>query len=190
MTRFVDAIITYRILKKLSTPFDETDAFKYGIIDKKGKLLRKYNDLNTNDERDAYTLLDRLVWRMKRIIERNPFENKKLASFAVALALVKEHCNARTEPLPTEFELRFATLNESTDLSTEMQEVEHFFNGGLKSFRMHVEDITMPAPVNSVGAGFSSQATENPNPNLAGRDFGVGKKKIMRRKPVDVQTTK
>ena len=190
MTRFVDAIITYRILKKLSTPFDETDAFRLGIIDKKGKLLRKYNDLNTNEERDAYTLLDRLVWRMKRIIERNPFENKKLASFAVALSLVKEHCNGNREPLPTEFELRFNILNESTDLSTEMQEVEHFFNGGFKSFKMHVEDMGMPAPVNSVGAGFSGQATENPNPNLAGRDLGVGKKKILRRKPVDVQTTK
>ena len=190
MTRFVDAIITYRILKKLSTPFDETDAFKFGIIDKKGKLLRKYNDLGTNEERDAYTLLDRLVWRMKRIIERNPFENKKLASFAVALALVKEHCHAKSEPLPSEFELKFNALNESMDYSTEMQEVEEFFSNRLKSFKMHVEDMGMPAPVNSVGAGFSGQATENPNPNLAGRDLGVGKKKIMRRKPINVQATK
>lgn len=190
MTRFVDAIITYRILKKLATPFEETDAFRLGIIDKKGKLLRKYNDLNTNEERDAYTLLDRLVWRMKRIIERNPFEKSKLASFAVALALIKEHCDADSEPLPTKFELRFNALNEDIAYSTEMQEVEEFFSNRLKSFRMHVEDMGMPAPVNSVGAGFSGQATENPNPHLAGRDIGLGKKKIMRRKPVNVQATK
>jgi hypothetical protein len=189
MTRFVDAIIAYRILKKLATPFEETDAFRLGIIDKKGKLLRKYNDLNTNEERDAYTLLDRLVWRMKRIIERNPFEKNKLASFAIALSLIKEHCNANSEPLPTNFELRFNTLNEGIEYSTEMAEVEAFFSGRLKSFRMHVEDMGMPAPVNSVGAGFSGQATENPNPHLAGKDIGLGKKKIMRRKPVNVQAT-
>lgn len=189
MTRFVDAIITYRILKKLSTPFEETDAFRLGIIDKKGRLLRKYNDLTTNEERDAYTLLDRLIWRMKRIIERNPFENKKLASFAVALSLVKEHYNAESEPLPTNFELRFNTLTEDIEYSIEMAEVQAFFGGQLKSFKMHLEDMGMPAPVNSVGAGFSGQATENPNPHLAGKDLGLGKKKIMRRKPVNVQAT-
>lgn len=127
---------------------------------------------------------------MKRIIERNPFEKSKLASFAVALALIKEHCDADAEPLPTKFELRFNALNEDIEYSTEMQEVEEFFSNRLKSFRMHVEDMGMPAPVNSVGAGFSGQATENPNPHLAGRDIGLGKKRLMRRKPVNVQATK
>lgn len=196
MSRFVDAIITYRILKKLVTPFTETDAFKMGIIDAKGRILKKFGDLNSPDERDAYTLLDRLVWRVKRIIERNPFENKKLANFVAALALIKEHHDDERDPLPTEFELKFQSLQENVDLSLEYGEVQNFLEGyspvghRVKSFRMHVEDMGMPAPVNSVGAGFSGQATENPNPNLAGRDLGLGKKKIMRRKPVNVQATK
>jgi len=196
MSRFVDAIITYRILKKLVTPFTETDAFKLGIIDAKGHILKKFGDLNSSNERDAYTLLDRLVWRVKRIIERNPFENKKLANFVAALALIKEHHDADHDPAASEFELKFHTLSESTDLSLEYQQVENFMagympdGGRFKSFKMHVEDMGMPAPVNSVGAGFSSQATENPNPNLAGRDFGIGKKKIMRRKSVNVQNVK
>ena len=45
------------------------------------------------------------------------------------------------------------------------------------SFRMFSED----GIVNSVGAGFSGQATPNPNPNLAGRDVMLGYRKPVRR---------
>lgn len=179
MSRFVDAVIVYRILRKLATPFNETDAYRLGIIDDKGKILRKFNTLNTPEERDAYTLLDRLVWRMKRIIERVPFENSKLASFATALALIKEYHDKDAEPLPSMFESRFKALNEDIEYATEMQEVENFFRG-MKSFKMHLEDFTV---ANSVGGGFSAQGVPDPNPNLAGRDLRLGKKLARRKKP-------
>ena len=70
MGKFVDSVIAYRILKLLVTPFDKTDAFKLGIIDDKGNELMKMRDLNTVQERDAYTLLHRLVFRLKKIIEK------------------------------------------------------------------------------------------------------------------------
>lgn len=181
MSRFVDAVIVYRILRKLATPFKETEAFRLGIIDEKGKILRKFNTLNSPEERDAYTLLDRLVWRMKRIIERIPFENSKLASFATALALIKEHLDRDVEPLPSEFELRFNDLREHAQYGTEMQEVEEFFSRHrLKSFKMHLEDFTV---VNSTGGGFSAQGVPDPNPNLAGRDIMLNKKLARRKKP-------
>ena len=44
MGRFVDSIITYRILHKLVTPFDQTDAYKLGIIDQYGNPLKKDRD--------------------------------------------------------------------------------------------------------------------------------------------------
>jgi hypothetical protein len=179
MSRFVDAIIVYRILRKLSTPFKETEAYRLGIIDDKGKILRKFGTLNSPEERDAYTLLDRLVWRMKRMIERLPFENSKLASFATALALIKEHHDKESEPLPSVFETRFKSLNEGIEYTAEMQEVESFFNS-VKSFKMHLEDFTV---VNSVGGGFSAQGVPDPNPNLAGRDLRLGKKLARRKKP-------
>jgi len=175
MSRFVDAIICYRILKKLSTPFEETDAYRLGIIDSHGKILRKFNDLNTNEEKDSYTLLDRLCWRIKRIIERQPFEKSKLASFAAALMLVKEHYDADHEPLPSEFESKFLTLDESRIDQSDLDIVEQYLDG-YKTFRMHLEDM-------SVGGGFSGQATPDPNPNLAGRDILLGKKIQRRKKP-------
>lgn len=145
-TRFVDSLITYRILRLLTTPFIDTDAYRLGIIDAKGKELKKMSQLNTVAERDAYTLLHRLVFRLKRIIEKVPLENKKLLSFAAALALVKEHVELKKEPL--DLEHRYLNkLKES--LTEEIKLVEDFQSSfKLKSFRYFLED----APVNNAVA--------------------------------------
>lgn len=174
--RFVDAIITYRILKKLVTPFEETTAYKLGIIDKKGKLLKKDAELNTTEERNAYTLLDRLVFRLKRIIEKVPVDNKRLLSFAAALSLIKEHYQDKTEYVFLERD-----FVEREPSGEDLNEVSNFINGqSMLTFRMFNEDGVV---ANSVGGGFSGQATPNPNPNLAGRDLGLGKKMLRRKKP-------
>ena len=185
MSRFVDAILVYRILRKLATPFEETEAFKLGIIDAKGRILRKFSELNSPEERDAYTLLDRLVWRLQRIIHKVPTESRRIANFALALSLVKEHAEDQSEPLPSNFEARMLTLNESTEIETwALEATKNFFEGRhidgrpVISFKMHSEEM-------AVGAGFSGQATPNPNPNLAGRDIGLGK--MQRRKKPNVK---
>ena len=41
MSRVIDALIAYRLVKLLVTPFNKTDAYKLGIIDEKGKVLIK-----------------------------------------------------------------------------------------------------------------------------------------------------
>ena len=41
MGRVIDALIAYRLLKLLVTPFNKTKAYKMGIIDDKGKVLIK-----------------------------------------------------------------------------------------------------------------------------------------------------
>ena len=41
MSRVIDALIAYRVLKLLVTPFNKTKAFELGIIDDKGKVLKK-----------------------------------------------------------------------------------------------------------------------------------------------------
>lgn len=85
--RGVDLLITYRIVKLLATPFEKQEAFKYGIIDKNGKVLRKARTLNTEAEKNAYTILHRFVFNLKRIIARAGLKSS-LSSFSVALALV------------------------------------------------------------------------------------------------------
>lgn len=90
MSRIVDNLIAYRILSMLVKPFDETDAYKLGIIDAKGKILRKNSELKTDEERNAYTYLHRLVFNLKRILIKLPGGDTKLKNIVAALFLIKE----------------------------------------------------------------------------------------------------
>ena len=85
--RAVDLVITYRVIKLLVTPFERQEAFKYGIIDKDGKVLKKYTSLKRREEKNAYTQLHRFVFNLKRILKRVGLGGR-LGSFAVALALL------------------------------------------------------------------------------------------------------
>ena len=87
----IDAFITFRFLKLLVTPFNKTEAFRLGIIDQRGKVLRKYKTLERTEERQAYTILHRLVFNVKKLIEKVPGGKSRLASYAAALFLIKEH---------------------------------------------------------------------------------------------------
>jgi hypothetical protein len=49
--RVVDLVITYRVIKLLTTPFEKQEAFKYGIIDKDGTVLKKYRTLKSTKEK-------------------------------------------------------------------------------------------------------------------------------------------
>jgi len=153
MGRFVDSIIAYRILRLLTTPFEETEAYRLGIIDKNGKELKKMSSLNSVDERDAYTLLHRLVNRIKRIIEKVPIDNKRVVSYAAALSLIKESHQNNIEPI--DLELLFLERINST-LSEEVKAVESFLSESKTlTFKQFMEEI----PANNAGtpgvAGFT-----------------------------------
>ena len=60
-SRGVDLLITYRIMKLLVTPFDKQEAFKYGIIDKNGKVLRPFRTIQKTAEKQSYTILHRFI---------------------------------------------------------------------------------------------------------------------------------
>jgi hypothetical protein len=85
--RAVDLVITYRVIKLLVTPFERQEAYKQGIIDKDGNVLKKYRTLKTTKEKQSYTILHRFVFNLKRILKRVGLGGR-LGSFAVALALL------------------------------------------------------------------------------------------------------
>jgi len=90
MSRIVDNLIAYRILSMLVTPFDKTPAYRLGIIDEKGKILRKMAELRTDEERTAYTYLHRLVFNLKRILIKLPGGDSRLKNIVAAFFLIKE----------------------------------------------------------------------------------------------------
>lgn len=88
MGRAIDLLITYRVIKLLVTPWEKHDAYKLGIIDDKGKVLRKARTLKTSEEKKSYTLLHRFVFNLKRLIGIVPGGKSKLGSYAAALGLL------------------------------------------------------------------------------------------------------
>ena len=105
-----DTVYAFRFLRKLVQNWTSTEAYKLGIIDENGKTLKKGRDLQTSEEKNAYTYFHRLVFNIKRLLEKLPFGKTKIASFATALFLIKEHGNlndADIEALMSSFEVDF-----------------------------------------------------------------------------------
>ena len=88
MGRAIDLLITYRVIKMLVTPFEKQPAYALGIIDNNGKVLRKAKTLKTAKEKEAYTLLHRFVFNLKRLINIVPGGKSKLGTYAAALGLL------------------------------------------------------------------------------------------------------
>lgn len=89
-----DLVYTIRFLKLLVTPFEKTEAFKAGIIDKDGQKNKEFNT-NSTDDREAYrshyTPFHRLVFNLKRLMAKVPGGQSVVARYGAALALIKEH---------------------------------------------------------------------------------------------------
>jgi len=95
-SRGADLYFVFRFLRLLTMKWEKTDAYKYGIIDKKGQILRKSSDLESVDEKASYTMLHRMVFKIRRLIEKVPIIGKSiLTNYAAALFLLKEQDNKR-----------------------------------------------------------------------------------------------
>jgi len=96
MGRAVDALIAFRLVKLLVTPFNKTKAFKLGIIDEKGKVLIKSRQINKlpfpqrTEARKAYTMLIRFVFNLKRLLSKVGIRGPIGSATAAAIAFFKE----------------------------------------------------------------------------------------------------
>ena len=120
MSRAVDLFVTYRFLKLLVTPWNKQEAYKQGIIDKNGKALKKARDLGKESERESFTLLHRLVFNCKRIMQKIPFVRSQLGTYATALFLLKEHY--KIENLPEAQVTKYLLENKLIDLNDSISE--------------------------------------------------------------------
>ena len=85
--RGADTAYALRFLRLLTMPWTKTEAFKVGVIDEKGKKLKKPD---TKEEREAYTIFHRLVFNMRRLIQKVPGGTSSLASYLAAFWLIRE----------------------------------------------------------------------------------------------------
>ena len=112
MGRAVDLFVTYRFIKLLTTPFNKTDAYKFGIIDDKGNRIREDNstrpkvELTTSQLKNSYTILHKLVFNIKKIFSKLPLLKTKIGTYAAALFLLKDTFKEHVED-PDMFEKEF-----------------------------------------------------------------------------------
>ena len=96
MGRAIDLFVTYRFLKLLTTPFEKQEAYKLGIIDENGNRIKKPKstkpavELATSELKNAYTILHKLVFNIKKIFAKVPGLRTKVGTYAAALFLLKD----------------------------------------------------------------------------------------------------
>jgi len=92
-----DVYSSLRFLRLLTTRWEDTNAFKYGIVDKDGKQLIKSKDVPP-EHKKYYTLFHRLVFNIKRLLQKVPIVGHSiLPNYASALMLLKEHLGIETD---------------------------------------------------------------------------------------------
>jgi len=97
MLSLTDRFYALRFLRLLTTPWNKTNAFKAGIVDENGKVLRKAKG---REDKKVYNIFHKLVYNIKRLIGKVPVVGKStLASYAAALYLIKEHTQLSDEVL-------------------------------------------------------------------------------------------
>ena len=121
MGRAIDLFVTYRFIKLLTTPFNRTEAFKLGIIDKDGNRILQPNstqpavELATAQLQNAYTVLHKLVFNIKKIFAKVPGLRTKVGTYAAALFLLKDTFKEHVED-PDMFEKQFMKYLKENDV--------------------------------------------------------------------------
>lgn len=122
-SQVVDLYVLYRIIKDISTPFKDTDAYKLGLIDDKGKKLKT---ASSREEKEAMTYYDRFVFNIKRALSKVGLDNR-IGTYAGALFLLRESQNTKE-------------LTEREILQGIQIEMNYLEESTLKSFDEFVED--------------------------------------------------
>lgn len=145
MAAMIDNLIAYRVLSMLVKPFNETEAYKLGIIDDTGKNLIKARTFKTTEQKNAYTYLHRLVFNLKKLLNKLPGGESKLKNIVAAFFLIKEAYATKSISID-EQKLIYVVklLDEGVVLAQEQLVVDEF---------MLFEDIA-----NVTGAGVSTDA--------------------------------
>lgn len=144
----VDLFLIYQFLKRLTTPFEDWDAYELGLIDKNGKVLKKPR---TSKEKKALGKFDILLKNLKVLLGKIPGGKSRLASFTAALYLIREE-NSSDE--------RLDYLNENLD---ELEE----------EFLSLQEEVA----VNNVGGGNIAGASGSEDPPYKKKNKHKDKKK-------------
>lgn len=143
MSRIIDNLIAFKMLTMLITPFEKTPAFKLGIIDATGHNVIKPSKFTTDDQKEAYSYLIRLIFNIKKLLGKLPGGDSNIKNLIAAYWMVKETYQHKKSLVNLEEDL-IALVNSNVILVEEQISVKKFL-------RKLQEDGEGGAPANSTG---------------------------------------
>ena len=135
MGRAIDLFVTYRFLMLLTTPFEKTDSYKFGIIDKDGNRVKKPKstkpavELATSELKNSYTILHKLVFNIKKLFSKVPGLRTKVGTYAAALFLLKDTFKEHVDD-PDMFEKEFMKYLKENDIELDNEISEEVIGFG------------------------------------------------------------
>jgi len=85
----LDMYFVYKFAKYISMDWKDWEAYKLGIIDDQGNVIKKNRTMS--NEKANYTFFHRLLRKLKQLMEKLPGMKSKLGKAAAAYFLFKEH---------------------------------------------------------------------------------------------------
>ena len=116
--RLLDYTIVFLVAKRLVKPIKKWEAYKLGIIDEDGLKIR---DPETSDEKNAYTILDKLILKVKHLIGHHKLR------VITSILLLKEQTNI--ELSEEELIEHYQNIQKSKNLYEELKDKIH--NNGM-----------------------------------------------------------
>lgn len=91
MNSTIDLALSYKFLKNLVTPFEKWPAYKLGIIDKEGNIIKPRRERLTQQEKDALGYFDVITLNLRKLLGKLPGGKSAIATYAAAYLLLKEY---------------------------------------------------------------------------------------------------
>ena len=141
-SKVIDIYILYKIIKDLATPFNETEAFKLGIVDEKGQRRRDSRGVKivpkTKEEKAADGYYQRFIRNLKKLMTKLGF-GSKVATFAAALLLIRESAEPKYKLTENSFDDEDAILE---DLVRTMDYLQMNSQKNYKQLQEEIANVT------------------------------------------------
>lgn len=157
----VDLFLVYQFIRRLATPFNEWEAYKLGIIDENGNVLKKRRELRDERERKAFGIFDVMILNLKKLLAKVPGGSTRLASYAAALYLIRE----------------WNHFSDSTMLTEDVSDEEILqsllvFQNGYSDYILEMNDVNQKSELDAL---FEQRIFETPTVNVgSGNIAGMG----------------
>lgn len=169
LSRTGDVFYAFRFLRLLTTQWTETGAYKMGLIDANGKLLKKPE---TPEERDKYNIFHRLVFNLKTLLNKVPLGKTTIASYLAALYLIKEDSGMSDNKLISILE-KVSSIDFKSQIELNESAWSQEDSGNLRpGCYVLARDIMLPMTGESL-AKENTTVMVNENTSVHGEIFGI-----------------